>query len=94
MLSADNIRAMEKNRALTATLLALVQKVQAQRDGFTKDEGFSTQLYRLREDTATARQRWRIMKSVVAAVIAGSGVDWARDDSLRDLVLDEEKEAD
>lgn len=94
MLSADNIRAMEKNRALTATLLALVQKVQAQRDDVTKDAAFNTQLNGLREDTATARQRWRIMKSVIAAVIAGSGVDWARDDSLRDLVLNEEKEAD
>ncbi len=94
MLSADNTRVMEKNRALTATLLALVHEVQAQQDDVTKDAGFSAQLYRLREDTATARQRWRIMKSVVAAVIAGSGVDWARDDTLRDLVLDEENEAD
>ncbi len=94
MLSADNIRGMEKNRTLTATLLALVHEVQAQRDDVTKDAGFSAQLYRLREDTATARQRWRILKSVVAAVIAGSGVDWARDDALRDLVLDEENEAD
>lgn len=94
MLSADNIRALEKNRALTATLLTLAKKVQAQRDEVMKDPRFSAQLEGLRNDAATARQRWRIMKSVVAAVIAGSGVDWARDDTLRDLVLDEENEAD
>lgn len=93
-LSADNIRAMEKNRALTTTLLALAKKVQDQRDEVTQDQRFSAELDGLRHDTATARQRWRIMKSVVAAVIAGSGVDWARDDTLRDLVLDEEEEAD
>lgn len=94
MLSADNIRAMEENRALTATLLALAKMVQVQRDQATEDPRFSAQLAGLRDDAATARQRWRIMKSVVAAVVAGSGVDWARDDSLRDLVLDEENEED
>ncbi|CAF9927290.1 MAG: hypothetical protein ALECFALPRED_003679 [Alectoria fallacina] len=94
MLSADNIRAMEKNRALTTTLVALAKKVQAQRDEATKDPRFSAQLDGLRNDAGTVRQRWRIMKSVVAAVIAGSGVDWAQDDTLRDLVLDEEDEAD
>lgn len=93
MLSADNIRAMEKNRALTATLLVLAKKVQAQRDEIMMDPRFSAQLDGLRIDAATARQRWRIMKSVVAAVIAGSGVNWARDDTLRDLVLDDENEA-
>lgn len=34
------------------------------------------------------------MKSVVAAIVAGSGVDWARNGALRDLVVDEESEAD
>lgn len=94
MRSADNIRAMEKNRALTATLLALAQKVQAQRDEVARDPKFAAQLEELRNEAATARRKWRIMKSVVAAVVAGSGVDWARDDSLRDLVLDDEDEAD
>lgn len=93
LLSADNTRAVEKNRALTADLLALLKQVQAQRDEVTKDPKISAQLDQLRDDTATARQRWTIMKSVVAAVIAGSGVEWARDDTLRDLVLDEETEA-
>lgn len=94
MVSEDNVRAMEKNRALTATLLALANMVQAQRDEVRKDPRFSAQLEGLQNDAATARQRWRLMKSVVPAVIAGSGVDWAGDDILRDLVLDEENEPD
>ena len=92
-LSADNIRAMERNRSLTATLLTLAKKVQARQDEVSKDARFGTQLDELRQDAATARQRWRIMKSVVAALVAGSGIDWARDDNLRDLVVDEENEA-
>ena len=93
-LSADNTRAMEKNRTLTTTLIALAKKVQAQRDEITKDLRFSAQLDMERNDATTARQRWRVMKSVVAAVVAGSGVDWARDDILRGLVLDEEDKKD
>ena len=92
MRSADNIRAMEKNRSLTVTLLTLAKKVQDQRDEVSKDPRLGAQLDEMRKDTATARQRWRIMKSVIAAVVAGSGLDWAGDDSLRDLVLDEEKD--
>ena len=93
-MAAENIRAMEKNRALTATLLELTGKIQAQQDRISEDSECSAQLEKARDDARTARQRWRMMKSVVAAIVAGSGVDWARDDSLRDLVLDEEKEAD
>lgn len=94
MLSADNIRAMGENRISTKALLALTKEVRAPRDEATKDAKFGAQLEALRNDVAIARQRWRIMKSVVAAVVAGSGADWARDDTLRDLVLDEEDEAD
>ena len=92
-LSADNIRAMERNRSLTATLLTLAKKVQARQDEVSRDARFGAQLDELRQDAATARQRWRIMKSVVAALVAGSGIDWAGDDNLRDLVVDEENEA-
>ena len=94
MLAADNTCAMEKNRALTTTLVALAKKVQGQRDEITKDSRFSAQLDMEQKDATTARQRWRMMKSVVAGIVAGSGVDWARDDTLRDLVLDEEDEED
>ena len=93
-LSADNIRAMERNRSLTATLLTLAKKVQDRQDEVSKDARFGAQLEELRQDAATARQRWRMMKSVVGALVAGSGIDWARDDNLRDLVVDEENEAD
>jgi hypothetical protein len=35
------------------------------------------------------RQKWEMVKSVVSATIVASGVDWARDDDLRRLVMDE-----
>lgn len=43
---------------------------------------------RLEDEVRTSRQRWRVVKGVASAVVAGSGVDWARDDVLCDIVLD------
>ena len=85
---------MERNRSLTATLLTLAKKIQAREDEVSVDARFGAQLEESRQDAATARQRWRMMKSVAAALVAGSGIDWAGDDNLRDLVVDEENEAD
>lgn len=85
---------METNRSLTMTLLTLAKKVQARQEEVAKDARFGAQIEELRQDAAKARQRWRMMKSVVAALVVGSGVDWAGDENLRDLVVDEENEAD
>ena len=88
------LRTMEQNRALTTTLFGLSNKMQAQREEAMADPRLSLQVEQVRADTNIAKKRWRIMKSVVAAVIAGSGVDWAHSDTLRDLVLDSEDDVD
>jgi Centromere protein H (CENP-H) len=36
-----------------------------------------------------AKRKWRIMKGLVAGVVVGSGVRWAEDEELVDLVLDD-----
>lgn len=41
-----------------------------------------------------SKQRWRVMKGTASAVVAGSGVDWGRDEKLRGLVLEIESESD
>ena len=88
------LRTMEQNRALTTVLLGLSNKMQAQRNEAMADPRLSMQVEQVRADMSIAKKRWRIMKSVVAAVIAGSGVDWAHSDTLRDLVLDSEDDED
>ena len=88
------LRTMEQNRALTTVLLELSNKMQAQRNEAMADPRLSMQVEQARADMSIAKKRWRIMKSVVAAVIAGSGVDWAHSDTLRDLVLDSENDED
>lgn len=91
IIEAQNIEAMEKNRELTATLVELTHKMSERRVSAVNESNLGTQLEILRDDVRTARKRWKIMKSVVAAVIVGSGVDWARIDDLRQVVIDAEE---
>ena len=91
---AEVITALKKNKELTTVFLDGVEGARVLQDNITKDLRLKAELVDAREATTTARKRWRIMKSVVGAIIAGSGVDWARDDTLRNLVLDDEDEVD
>lgn len=90
-VEAQNIEAMEKNRELTATLVDLTHKMSAQRASAVNESNLGKQLEILRDEVRTARKRWKLMKSVVAAVIVGSEVDWARNDELRQVVIDAEE---
>ena len=78
-----------KNRTLTDTLLDLTASLQTERAEDVGNPKLRSQLQALEEETKTSRARWRIMKSVTAAVIVGSGIDWSRNE-LRELVLDDE----
>lgn len=91
-VEAESIRTTERNRELATTLLDITRKGQDHRDRVSQDSGTRAQLDRLKGETATARNRWRMMKSVVGATVAASGVDWARNDTLKDVVLDDEQE--
>ncbi len=94
LTEAENIRALRQHRETATTLLNLANQTKIQRNNAIQGSGSSKQLERLQADTEIANTRWRIMKSVVAAIVVGSGVDWAANDELRDLVLDEEDEED
>lgn len=48
----------------------------------------------MEQEVKAGRQRWRVMKGTASAVVAGSGVDWGRDERLRGLVLEDESDDD
>lgn len=79
------------NRELTATMLELTDKLQHHNIPAIHDGELRSQLEELSVDVKESRRRYRIMKSLLAAVVANSGVDWARNDQLRELVLDAEE---
>ena len=89
-IDAEHTAAVKKNRELAPDVIASAREVKAANDEAVATSGLTEQLEEAAEEVREGKRRWRIMKSVVAAVVAGSGIDWASDDRLRELVLDDE----
>jgi len=68
-------------------MLALAKEADTQRKEDIDDPKARQQLDGLEVAMKSSRQKWRIMKETTSATIAGSGVDWARDPALLEIVL-------
>ena len=90
-VETEHVMATKKNAELTQALLKIVAESKTRPEDI-KDPKLQSQLTILEKENKAGRSRQRMMKSIVSAVIAGSGVDWARDDTLRELVMDDEEE--
>lgn len=90
-VEAEHMSAARRNAELAATMLALAEDASTQ-----KKENFDAKtrkhLEELEEELKVTKQRWRMMKGTASAMVAGSGLDWSRDEDLLELVLDEEDE--
>jgi len=87
-LESENIVIARKNTELATIMIALAEEANMQRKDDIDDPKVRQQLDELELAMRTSRQRWRIMKGTASATIAGSGVDWARDPKLLEIVLD------
>lgn len=56
------------------------------------DSGHAAEIAGLEAEVRARRQRWRVLKGTASAIVAGSGVDWARDTDLMNIVLDPAEE--
>jgi hypothetical protein len=90
-IEAENLSISEKNRRLVANLVGLTEQIDTQRSTAIDESNLAHQVEKLKLDHEVAKRRWRTMKSVVAAIIVGSGIDWARDSVLKRLVLDKDE---
>lgn len=91
-VEAESLAMSRRNAQLAAEMLQLAQAHEARRKGAPADEDPDTtaEIQRLENQVRASRRRWRIMKGTASAVVVGSGVDWAGDPVLRDVVLDPE----
>lgn len=87
-VQSDTARVIRQNVQLTSTLFELAEEVKQKQASRLDDEETQDEIRRLEEAMKTSRRRWRVMKGVASGVVAGSGVDWARDEKLRNVVLD------
>ncbi|KAH8180104.1 centromere protein H (CENP-H) domain-containing protein [Sarocladium implicatum] len=88
----EAIRATRENVALASQVFDLADQVKRKKGSRPNDPKILREIEKLEQDVKTSGQRWRVIKGVASGVVVGSGVDWARDDALCDIVLDPEDE--
>ncbi|KAJ1334047.1 Centromere protein H (CENP-H) [Microdochium nivale] len=78
------------NVALAAQLLELAAEADHNKTQPVADRAQAAEIAELEGRVKASRQRFRVAKGTASAIVAGSGVDWARDAELRGIVLDAE----
>lgn len=96
-VESEALRAARRNRELAAEVLRLAREADRGRMGGAAgagggggDPAAEAQIAELEGRLAASRRKWRVMKGTASGIVAGSGVDWAADPLLRDVVLDPE----
>ncbi|KAI5925327.1 centromere protein H (CENP-H)-domain-containing protein [Camillea tinctor] len=89
--SAASLRLGRENASLASEVLRLAGQAREDRSAAL---GAHPEVAALEAEVRRGRQRWRVLKGAASAVVAGSGVDWARDPELRGIVLDPEGDED
>jgi hypothetical protein len=87
-LEVENVQLHQKNQELVRELLKLTEDDESWREELDDSE-LKQQLSELEAGYKKSKARWELMKSVTSAIVVGSGVDWADDENLTALVLDE-----
>lgn len=87
-LEVESLRVSYRNIKLASEALQLAGEAREHGPETIQAGQFRSEVAALEDQVKTSLQRWRVMKGVASAIVAGSGVDWVRDERLRDLVLD------
>ncbi|RYP89220.1 hypothetical protein DL770_004518 [Monosporascus sp. CRB-9-2] len=90
-----SLRLGRENADLAAEALRLAGEANRRNNGTGEpwadaDPDLAAEIVELEAQVRASRKRWRVVKGTASAFVAGSGVDWARDAELRDIVLDAE----
>lgn len=91
-MESEHMILSRENVELSAQMLELAAQANTLRKEDIDDPKARRQLDDLEVTVKASRARWRIMKGTASGTIAGSGVDWARDPKLLEIVLDREGE--
>jgi len=91
-VEAEIMKLNSENQLLASQLFKLTDALKDQTVEELDDPQLTAELEGLDEAVKKARRRWRVMKSLVAGIVVGSGVEWSRRPELLELVLDDEDE--
>lgn len=87
-----NIAANRENRELSQTLLALAEEMKAQSTEDIEDPQLRERVRAVEKDVKESRRRMRTLKGILSAMIVASGINWAADEALQELVMDYEED--
>ncbi|KAK0754061.1 centromere protein H (CENP-H)-domain-containing protein [Schizothecium vesticola] len=87
-LDVLNRASNDRNAGLAAEILQLVEAAARPSKHTVPNAHIANQTSALEDEVKSSRQRWKIMKGTASAIVAGSGLDWVRDERLRDMVVD------
>jgi uncharacterized protein Yka (UPF0111/DUF47 family) len=91
-IQSQTLQVTRKNVQLAAELFDLAEQVKRKKTGQWEAAGMQPELAQAEDEVKSSKRRWRIMKGVASGMVAGSGVNWAADESLCEIVLDPEDE--
>ncbi|PTB59302.1 hypothetical protein M431DRAFT_75611 [Trichoderma harzianum CBS 226.95] len=91
-VQVQSIRMCRENVKLTEQLFELAEQAKQKKAIRLDSPQVQREMDKLTREVKSSRQRWKVMKGVASGIIAGSGVDWAGDEDLRNIVLDPEDE--
>ncbi|EIT76811.1 centromere protein H (CENP-H)-domain-containing protein [Aspergillus flavus] len=84
----ENLQLHQKNKALVRELLDLTKNDESWREELD-DMSIKELLEQVKADHKRSKAKWETMKSITSAIVVGSGVNWAEDEELVALVLDD-----
>ncbi|EPE36657.1 hypothetical protein GLAREA_08820 [Glarea lozoyensis ATCC 20868] len=92
-VETENVNTNRQNAELAAQMISLAKDADTQkRDNMSRKA--QKDLAEMDQKVKSIRQTWRIMKGTASGTIVGSGVDWARDPELLEIVLDNDEAGD
>lgn len=87
-LEVENVQINRKNQELVRQLLDLTSEDSTWREEL-EDRDLKEQLKELEGEQKKGKTKWGVLKNIASATVVGSGVNWAEDKTLSELVLDE-----
>ncbi|KAF1842407.1 uncharacterized protein K460DRAFT_389065 [Cucurbitaria berberidis CBS 394.84] len=87
-----NIVANQKNRELSRMMLALAEDMKSKSAKDIEDPRLRDQVDAVEKELKKSRSRTKTLKGILSAMIVGSGINWAADEGLTELVMDDEED--
>ncbi|RYN26721.1 hypothetical protein AA0118_g226 [Alternaria tenuissima] len=86
----SNMTENQRHEELAETMLALAEEMKTQSVHDIEDAQLRQRVDAVDKELKDSRRRAKTLKGILSAMIVGSGINWAADEGLTELVLEDE----